>query len=107
MPQIVHRPTVFNDEERYPLRSVLCKEYPYPENQGERFYDPKDAVKDLFVAGAVFVVGDVSKEFPHSLFSFDYAILRADYRGADFLTVLSIKRAFCSRTIRRENSFRS
>jgi len=67
MPQIVHCPAVFDDEERYPLRVVLRKEYPYPENQSERFYAPKDAVKDLFVAGAVFVVGDVSKEFPHLL----------------------------------------
>ena len=71
MPQIVHRPTVFDDEERYPFRTVLCEEYPDPEKQGQRFYDPKDPVKGFFVAGANFVVGDVSKEFPHGLFSFD------------------------------------
>jgi hypothetical protein len=70
MPQIVHRPTVFDDEERYPFCTVLCKEYRYPENQGERFYDPKDPVKDLFVAGEDIVVGDVSKEVPHGLIFF-------------------------------------
>jgi hypothetical protein len=74
VPQIVHRPAVFDDEERHPFGNVLYKKYPYPENQGERFYDPEDPVKDFFVAGLVFVVGyvskeagDVSKEFPHGL----------------------------------------
>ena len=69
MPQIVHRPTIFDDEERYPFGIVLCKEYPYSENQGEGFYDPKDPVECFFVAGCGFVVGDVLKEFPHAPFS--------------------------------------
>jgi hypothetical protein len=42
-------------------------EYPDPENQGERLYAPEDPVKEFFVAGCGFVVGDVSKEFPHGL----------------------------------------
>src|ERR1035441_2322620 len=67
MPQIVHRPAILDDEERYPFGNVLCKEYPYPENQGESFDDPKNPVKDLFVAGCGFVVGDVSKEVPHGI----------------------------------------
>jgi hypothetical protein len=67
MAQIVHGPAIFDDEERYPFGTVLCKEYPYPENQGEGFYEPKDPVKDLFVAGLGFVVGDVSKKLPHGL----------------------------------------
>jgi hypothetical protein len=65
--QIVHGPAIFDDEERYPFGAVLCKEYPDPENQGESFYDPKDPVKDLFVAGLGFVVGNVSKKLPHGL----------------------------------------
>src|ERR1035441_5998885 len=65
MPQIVHRPAILDDEKRYPFGNVLCKQYPYPESQGESFYDPENPVKDLFVAGCGFVVGDVSKELPH------------------------------------------
>ena len=57
MPQIVHRPAIFDDEKRDPFGKVLCEEYPYPKNQGESFYDPEDPVKDLFVAGCGFVVG--------------------------------------------------
>src|SRR5580658_6441052 len=49
MAQIVHGPAILDDEERYPFGIVLCKEYPYPENQGEGFYEPEDPVKDLFV----------------------------------------------------------
>src|ERR1700689_1573661 len=67
MAQIVHGPAILDDEERYPFGIVLCKEYPYPENQGEGFYEPKDPVKDLFVARLGFVVGDVSKKLPHGL----------------------------------------
>ena len=67
MAQIVHRPAIFDDEKRDPFGNVFCKEYPYPKNQGESFYDPEDPVKDLFVAGCGFVVGDVSKEFPHGI----------------------------------------
>ena len=67
MPQIVHRPTVFDDEERYPFGIVLCKEDPYPKTQGESFDDPEDPVESLFVAGCGFVIGDVSKESPHNL----------------------------------------
>jgi hypothetical protein len=67
MAQIVHGPAIFDYEERYPFSIVLCKEYPYPENQGEGFYKPKDPVKDLFVARLGFVVGDVSKKLPHGL----------------------------------------
>jgi hypothetical protein len=57
MAQIVHRPAIFDDQERNPFGNVLCKQYPYLETQGESFYDPKDPVKDLFVAGCGFVVG--------------------------------------------------
>ena len=67
MPQIVHRPAIFDDQERNPFGNVLCKQYPYPKNQGESFYDPEDPVKDLFVAGCGLVVGDVSEEVPHGL----------------------------------------
>lgn len=70
MPQIVHRLTIFDDEERYPFGNVLSKEYPNPENQGDSFYDPKNLVKDLFVTGMRFVVGNVSEEFPHDLIFF-------------------------------------
>ena len=67
MAQIVHRPAIFDDEKRDPFGNVFCKEYPYPKNQGESFYDPEDPVKDLFVAGCGFVVGDVLKKLPHGL----------------------------------------
>jgi hypothetical protein len=63
--QIVHSPAVFDDEKRHPFGNVLCKEYPYPKNQGDRFYDPKDTVKGLFVAGLGFIIGDVSKKTLH------------------------------------------
>jgi hypothetical protein len=69
MAQIVHRPAIFDDEERYPLGIVLCKEYPYPENQGEGFYDPEEPVKDFFVTRLDFVVGDVPKKLFHGPFS--------------------------------------
>ncbi|MGA2038250.1 MAG: hypothetical protein ABSH42_03145 [Bryobacteraceae bacterium] len=69
MPQIVHCPAVFDDEERYPFGDVLSREDPDPENQGERFYDPKDRVEGLFVAGFCFVVGDVSEKLPHEVWS--------------------------------------
>ena len=67
MAQIVNRPAIFDDQERYPFGNVFCKEYPYPESQGESLYDPEDPVENLFVAGCGFVVGDVSKEVPHGL----------------------------------------
>jgi hypothetical protein len=67
MAQIVHGPAILDDQERYPFGNVLGKEYPYPKNQGEGFYEPKDSVKDFFVAGLGFVVGDVSKKLPHGL----------------------------------------
>jgi hypothetical protein len=67
MAQVVHRPTIFNHEKRYPFRIVFNKQYPNSGNQGERFYDPKDPVEDLFMAGHGFVVGDVLQKLPHEL----------------------------------------
>jgi hypothetical protein len=63
--QIVHRPTIFDDEKRYPFSAVLRFQNPNPEDQGGGFYDPEYSVKDLFVPGYSFVVGDVSKKLPH------------------------------------------
>jgi hypothetical protein len=80
MAQVVHRPAIFDDEERYPFGNVLCKQYPYPESQGESFYDPEDPVKDLFVAGRGFVVGDVSKEVPHGIILSRNAAPRLEWR---------------------------
>lgn len=65
MPQIIHRPAVFNDKERYPLGLVLGEENPYPKNQGKCFYDPKDFIEDFFVAGLDFVVSDIPQKLPH------------------------------------------
>ena len=65
MAQVVHRPAIFDDEERYPLGKVLCKQYPYPKNQGESFDDPKNPVKCFFVAGRGLVVRDVLQKLPH------------------------------------------
>ncbi|MGO9012099.1 MAG: hypothetical protein ACLQPN_18550 [Bryobacteraceae bacterium] len=48
---------------------MFFKEYPYSENQGESFCDPKNLVEDFFVAGSSFVVGDVLKKLPHGSFS--------------------------------------
>ena len=67
MTQIVHRPAVFYDQERYPFGIVLGKKYPDPESQSERFDDPKNSIEDLFVARGGFVVGDVLKEVPHAV----------------------------------------
>jgi hypothetical protein len=72
MPQVVHRPAILDDEERYPFGIVLCEQDPYAQDQGKRFHDPKDRVEDLFVAGLDFVVGDVSQEFPHGFIRSDY-----------------------------------
>jgi hypothetical protein len=69
VPQIVHRPAVFDDQERDPFRTVLCQEYPYSENQGKSFDGPENLVKDFLVAGYGFVVGDVSEEPSHGLLS--------------------------------------
>jgi hypothetical protein len=82
VPQIVHRPTVFDDEKRYPFRIVFCDEYPYPKNQGNRFDDPKNLVKDLFMAGYGFIVGDVLEEFPHDLI---FAVLVFSARAGRFV----------------------
>ena len=70
MPQIVHRPAVFNDEERYPFGVVLGEENPRSENQGKRFYNPKNHIKNLFVARLDFVVGDIAQKFPHGFVFF-------------------------------------
>jgi hypothetical protein len=78
MAQIVHRPTVFDDQERCPFGIVLSKEYPYSETQGQGFDDPKDFVEDLFVTGFGFVISDVSKKLPHGL------IFPQNGEGADF-----------------------
>jgi hypothetical protein len=65
MPQIVHRPAIFNDEKRYPFGVVLHEENPRSENQGKRFYNPKNRIEKLFVARLNFVVGDIAQKFPH------------------------------------------
>src|SRR4051812_13298230 len=62
MTQVIHRPTIFDDQERNPLSAVLCEEYHHPKTQGERFDDPEDPVKDLFVTGYGFIVGYVLQE---------------------------------------------
>jgi hypothetical protein len=67
MAQIVHGPAIFDDQKRYPFGIVPCKQYPYAENQGKSFNDPKDPVKGLFVAGLGFIVGDVSKKPSHGI----------------------------------------
>jgi len=67
MAQVVHRPAILYDQERNPFCAVLYEEYSYTETQGERFCDPENPVKDLFVAGYGFVVGNVSKEISHLL----------------------------------------
>jgi hypothetical protein len=69
MAQIVHRPAVLNDQERNPLRIVPRDKYPYSEDQGQRFYDPKESVEDFFVTRLGLVVGDVPKKLPHGPFS--------------------------------------
>jgi hypothetical protein len=66
VPQIVHRPTVLNDKKRYPFGAVLHKENPCPENQSERFNNPKNRVENLLVAGSILVVRDVFQKFPHT-----------------------------------------
>jgi hypothetical protein len=46
--------------------------YPHTENQGESFDNPKNSVKDFFVAGYSLVVGDVLEELQHpSIFSWN------------------------------------
>jgi hypothetical protein len=44
---------------------VLGEKYPNSEDQRERFYDPKDRIKSLFVARLDFVIGDIAQKFPH------------------------------------------
>jgi hypothetical protein len=46
---------------------MLCHKNPYPENQGKGLYDPKESVKNLFMAGSGFVVGDVPEKLPHGI----------------------------------------
>jgi hypothetical protein len=67
MSQIVHRPAVFNDKERYPFGIVLGEKNPCSKNQSKRFCDPKNRIKDFFVAGLGFVVGDIGQKFPHGV----------------------------------------
>lgn len=66
MTQVVHSPAVFDDQERDPLLIVPDDQYPYSENQGNGFNNPKDSVEDFFVARSGFIVGDVLKELPHT-----------------------------------------
>lgn len=67
MPQIAHRPAVFDDQERNPFGTVLCRQYPYPETQARVSTIQKNAVEAFFVAGYDFIVGDVAQESPHGL----------------------------------------
>jgi hypothetical protein len=59
MAEIVHRPAVFNNEERYPLRLVHVEQQPCTENKHDRFDNPENGVEDLLVAGMQLVVRDV------------------------------------------------
>jgi hypothetical protein len=65
MPQIVHRPAVFNDEKSYPFGAMLGEEYPCAKNQGNCFYNPENRIEDFFMTGLDFIVGDIAQEFPH------------------------------------------
>jgi hypothetical protein len=60
VPQIVHCPTVLDNQERYPFGAVLGDENPYSKYDGQRFDHPEEHVEDLFVARSYLVVGDVS-----------------------------------------------
>jgi hypothetical protein len=63
--QVVHCPAVFDDEKWYPLGVMPGEKDPYPKDQGECFYDPKDRIEGLFVAGSCLVIGDVLQKFSH------------------------------------------
>jgi hypothetical protein len=64
MPQIIHGPTVFNDDECYPFRTVLYDEDDDAEDQGDRLDDPEYHIKDFFVAGSSSIIGDVLQKIP-------------------------------------------
>jgi hypothetical protein len=70
MPQIIHSPTVFDDDECYPFLAVLYDKDNDPQDQGNRFDDPEYHVKDLFVTGLSFVVCDILQKLPDILFAF-------------------------------------
>jgi len=77
MPQIVHCPAVFNDEKSYPFGTVLGKQNPRSQNQGNCFYNPKNRIEDFFMTGLDFIVGDIAQEFPHRFAFFAPAIRQA------------------------------
>ena len=65
MPQVVHRPTIFNDDEGDPFGIFPDEQDDDPHDERDCLNDPKDHVEDLLVAGLRSVVGDVLQEFPH------------------------------------------
>jgi hypothetical protein len=65
MPQVIHRPAVFDDEKRNPLRLVHAKQNPNAKNEHHGFGDPKNGIENLLVPRLFFVIGDVSQKSPH------------------------------------------
>jgi len=59
MPQVVHRPTIFDDDEGDPFGIVSDEQDHDPEDERDRFDDPEEHVENFLVAGFLLVVGDV------------------------------------------------
>jgi hypothetical protein len=56
MPHIIHRPSVFYDKNRYPLRLIIDNEQGDAEKKRDGIYDKKGNVKMLFVTGLFLVI---------------------------------------------------
>lgn len=65
MPQVIHRPTIFDDDKSDPFGVVPDEQDNDPQNERDSLDDPKDHIEDLLVTGLRLVVGDILQKFPH------------------------------------------
>ena len=56
MPHIIHRPSVFYDENRYPLQLIINNEHGDTEEKRDGINDKKGDIKMLFVAGLFLII---------------------------------------------------
>jgi hypothetical protein len=71
MPQLVHRPTVFNRKKRNPFGEVFLRGESRCQKSAPKFPRSKNSVENFLVSGFGFVVRNVSEEFPHGGYFLD------------------------------------
>jgi hypothetical protein len=59
VPHIVQCPGIFYNKHGDPLGFVIKYEQINPDNSGDGIYHKKDRIKNLFVSGQLFVIGNI------------------------------------------------